>query len=83
MGFELEEGPACTMHFECAILDKNDKLLRVPPESADLQQPPTETAEVGRGKGTHFNLAAADKAGAVRADGSIKLRMVVHLYLPK
>jgi hypothetical protein len=29
MGFLLEEGPACTMHFKCMILDKDDKVLRV------------------------------------------------------
>ena len=29
IGFRLEEGPDCTMHFKCSILDKNDKVLRV------------------------------------------------------
>jgi len=33
--------------------------------------------------GTDFDLTEADKAGAVRADGRIKLRMVVRLYLPE
>jgi len=33
--------------------------------------------------GAWFDLTDADKAGAVRADGSIRLRMVVHLYLPE
>ncbi|KAJ1469389.1 hypothetical protein T484DRAFT_1851979 [Baffinella frigidus] len=28
MGFALEEGPACTMHFKCSVLDKDDKVLR-------------------------------------------------------
>ena len=85
MGFTLNEGPECTMHFKCSILDKNDKVLRVcsAPEDSDFREPPIETEAVGLGMGAYFNLTAADKAGAVRADGSIKLRMVVHLYLPE
>ena len=81
IGFELEEGPACTMHFKCSILDKNDKVLRVvsDPTDCDFQKPPIKTEELG----AWFDLTEADKAGAVRADGSIKLRMVVHLYLPE
>ena len=84
MGFRLEEGPACTMHFKCSILDKNDKVLRVSmPVRCDFRQPAVETGPVGVGRGVFFALTDADKAGAVRADGEIKLRMVVHLYLPE
>jgi len=85
MGFTLEEGPACTMHYKCSILDKNDKVLRVVsrPEECDFRKPPAKTGPVGRGYGALFEPTAADKAGAVRADGRIKLRMVVHLYLPE
>ena len=77
MAFLLEEGPVCTMHFKCSILDKNDKVLRVVSDLVDYEfwEPPT-------GKGATFTLTDADKAGAVRADGSIKLCMVVYLYLP-
>ena len=85
MGFELEEGPACTMHYKCSLLDKNDKVLRVvsDPEACDFREPPIEAPTLGEGIGPGFNLSAADKTGAVRADGSIKFRMVVHLYLPE
>ena len=85
MGFCIEEGPRCTMHFKCSILDKNDKVLRIVsrPEDSDFRKPPIETGPIGQGCGALFNLTAADKAGAVRADGSIRLRMVVHLYLPE
>ena len=67
MAFELQEGPQCQMHFKFLILDKDDKVLR----------------GVEATTGWEFTLTAADKAGAVRADGSIKLRTVVHLYLPE
>ena len=85
VGFFLKEGPACTMHFKCSILDKNDKILRVvsDPSRSDLAKPPFRTAPVGKARGAPFKLTEEDKAGAVRADGSIKLRMVVHLYLPE
>ena len=84
MGFCLDEGPACTMHYKCSILDKNDKVLRVVsrPIDFDIREPPIKTGAVGRGRGAWFDLTEADKAGAVRADGSTKLCMVVHLYPP-
>ena len=83
MSFSLEEGPRCTMHFKCSILGKNDQVLRVisRPASGDFKQDPAY-APVGRPTGCHYKLTVADTAGARRADGSIKLRMVVHLYLP-
>ncbi|KAJ1480027.1 hypothetical protein T484DRAFT_1957511 [Baffinella frigidus] len=86
VAFVLREGPACTMHYKCSILDKNDKVLRVVsrPESCDFRLPPVETAcGIGGVEGAWFDLTEEDKAGAVREDGSIKLRMVVHLYLPE
>ena len=85
VGFQLEEGVECTMHFKCSILDKNDKVLRVNPEDDDFRKRPPKVwvgrKDVGEGRGAYFNLTAADTAGAARADGSIKLCMVVHLYL--
>ena len=85
IGFIPEEGSVCTMHCKCSILDKNDKVLRVVsrPGDYDLREPPIETDSLVEGIGPYFNLSAADKAGAVRADGSIKLRMAVLLYLPE
>ena len=87
MGFELEDGPrGCTMHFKCMILDKDDKVLRTVSDSedSDFQKPPQPTVSpIGGGMGSIFNLSPADRMSAVRADGSIKLRMAVHLYLPE
>ena len=83
MAFMLcEAGPAYTVHCKCSILDKNDKVLRVSrnPPDYDFQKPALTTTDTA---GFYFSLTDADKAGAVRADGSIKLRMVVHLYLPE
>ena len=72
------------MHFKCSILGKNDEVLRVisRPESSDFKEAPIQTAPDLRPHGCYFKLTGADTAGARREDGSIKLRMVVHLYLP-
>ena len=85
IGFHLVEGPACTIHYKCSILDKDDKVLRVVscPGCGNIERIPIPISVAGGGKGVPFTLTAADKTGAGRADGSIKLRMVVHLYLPE
>jgi len=54
-----------------------------PPETCDFLKSSIETAPIGKGKGLHFKLTEPYTAGAVPADESIKLRMVVHLFLPK
>jgi hypothetical protein len=84
MGFTLQEGPACTLHFSCSILDANGTVFRTVthPDWSDNRHPPAATSPIGQATGTLFKLTEADKACAVRADGSIYLRMVVHLYLP-
>jgi hypothetical protein len=48
VGFVLLEGPRCTLHYKCSILDKGDKAFRVisPWQSIDFGEPPTETAPV-------------------------------------
>ena len=79
IGFRLVEGPPCTVHLKCSILGTDGKLLRVVCED-EFGDPPDEV-EVGRSWGMAFTLTAEDKAGAVRADGSIQLRMAVYLYL--
>ena len=56
-------------------MDKNDKALRAVYDCKFGDFRPGATAI--------FIVNEADKAGAVREDGSIKFRMVVHLYLPE
>ena len=84
IGFLLEEGPACTMHYKCSILGKDGKVLRVVSHlgCGNIERRPVSVSVSRRGKGVPFNLTEEDTAGAGRADGSIKLKMVVHLYLP-
>jgi hypothetical protein len=71
----------CTMHFNASILDKDGKVLRVV-NRCDVPEPPKP--RTGHGNlYIQVGLTAADKRGALRTNGTIKLRMVVHLYLPK
>ena len=64
----------------------------------DFQKRASEVSKETKGRGASFNLTAAEKLAAVRPNssnssknahssngvaGSIKLRMVVHLYLPE
>ena len=83
MGFQLDKGPTCLMHYTCYILDKNDKIIRVLSDQTDddFEKPPVGIASTGEGTGTSFNWTAGDQAAA-RADGTTKLRMAVYLYLP-
>ena len=67
MCFKLEEGPAaCTMHFKCSILDKEDKVHRGVSEldSEDFKKPPSEIRPVL--SGASFSLSEDDTAAAVR-----------------
>jgi hypothetical protein len=60
---------------------ETDRVSRL--ESGDFLWRPVKTAVAGSWGGASFDLTAADKEAAMQADGSIKLRMVVHLYLPE
>ncbi|KAJ1483610.1 hypothetical protein T484DRAFT_1799676 [Baffinella frigidus] len=90
MGFQLMSPgpkmpfPVCGMHYECWILDKRDKLLRMVslPEMGDFEKNPVQTAKKDNAMGISFEFTEEDSKEALRKDGSIKLRMVVHLYVP-
>jgi len=82
-GLHTRRGDLLFIFFKCSILDRNDKVRVVStPKHADFKKPSIKTGPVGEGTGPSFNLTETDKVGALRADGSIKLRMVVHLNLP-
>ena len=86
MAFELEEGSdVCTVHYKCLLLGKDNRVLRVVCGNGmcDFHEPPVTVIPNDGGRGQAFRLNAEDKVSAVRTDGSIKLRMVVHLYLPE
>jgi len=61
MDFRLDEGPACTMHFKCSILDTDEGVIRVvsPPECGDFHQPPTGPVSA---LCVPFNVTKGDKS---------------------
>ena len=69
----------CRMHNTFSILDKHDKILRQVCETGTATTP---AEKVGRTYwGSDFTPTAEEKAQSVRADGSIRLRAVVRLFL--
>ena len=85
MAFSLKEPLGeCTMHFVASIIGKDDahpSLVVSNMRYVDFQSPPIDIAHQG-GLGKSFDLTAAQMGDAVRADGTIKLCMVIHLHLP-
>ena len=70
------------VHATFSILDKHDKTLGQVAEFGTANTPQalaTITGKVFVGK--QLNVTAAEKAQSVRADGSIRLRAVVRLFL--
>mmetsp|Transcript_5453 Transcript_5453/g.13139 ORF Transcript_5453/g.13139 Transcript_5453/m.13139 type:complete len:195 (-) Transcript_5453:75-659(-) len=87
--FTLQEGPAVTLHFKCWLLHKNDSYTRrllSKPDKGDFSKKPvkvTPAGTKGASEGAKFKMTAEDKRDAEREDGSIKVRMAVHLYVPE
>jgi len=66
------------VHATFSILDTNDKTLReIHWGTASEPEPHDFTAD----SGDYFTPTAEEKAQSVRADGSIRLRAVVRLFL--
>ena len=72
--------PTCLVHATFFLLDKNDQTLG-PVLELGTATAPVEHDFAADDAGEYFTATAADKAQAVRADGSIRLRAVVRLFL--
>ena len=85
MGFELQSGPVCTMHYKCSILDPDDEVWWVASDDSDCDftKPPVETAKKSYARSVRFELTEKEKRYLMRPNNTIKYRMVVHLYLPE
>ena len=77
IGVLIEGIATLRIHATFSILDKHDKTLRQVHEIGTTNSP----REVAGWIGGRFRVTAADKAQSVRADGSIRLRAVVRLFL--
>ena len=76
IGYMLRGIDKCTVLATLSILDTHDKILR---EVYELKGEDDFTDVFCKGK--HFTPTADEKARSVRADGSIRLRAVVRLFL--
>ena len=78
ISFQMQGIDKCKMHATFSILDKHDKTLRQVHEIGTANTPIEFESNV---RGGIFTATAAEKAQSVRADGSIRLRAVVRLFL--
>ncbi|KAJ1494555.1 hypothetical protein T484DRAFT_1765324 [Baffinella frigidus] len=79
IGFEIAGIPKCGVYATFSILDKHDKTLCKVFEMGTAKAP--LEIHVSDKWGTTFTPTAEEKAQSVRADGSIRLRAVVRLFL--
>ena len=78
IGFEVDGIATCRIHATLSILDKHDKILRKVFEVGTSAPFAIDDAVYW---GEIFTPTAEEKAQSVRADGSIRLRAVVRLFL--
>jgi hypothetical protein len=81
IGYSIEGRDKCRLHATLSILDKHDKILRQVDKTGTAEAPNEKDFLASRYWGRSFTPTAAEKAQSVRADGSIRLRAEVRLFL--
>ena len=81
IGFNVQGRDKCRVHATLSLLDKHDKILRQVHETGTAEAPEEFDFTASTYKGRYFTPTAAEKAQSVRADGSIRLRAEVRLFL--
>ena len=79
IAFRMRGVDKCKVHATFSILDKHDKTLRQVCEIGTADSPIEQ--KKSHKKGGSFLVTAEEKAHSVRADGSIRLRAEVRLFL--
>ena len=80
IGYNIEGRDKCRVHATFSILDKHDKILRQVHTAGTAAAPVELHFTTYPCKGGRFTPTAAEKAQSVRADGSIRLRVMVRLF---
>ena len=83
IGYEMKGIDQCKVHVTCSILDKHDKILRTVHEQGTATAPFAQVFTSSIVWGQAFTPTAEEKAQSVRADGSIRLRAEVRLFLER
>jgi len=81
IGFKVEGVDKCRLHASFSVLDTHDKTLCEVFEIGTATEPVEHEFADGLMLGTVFTPTAEEKAQSVRADGSIRMRAVVRLFL--
>ena len=81
IAFKIEGVAKCGVHVKFAILDKRGKILCKLPNIGNATAAIHHDFTNGRYTGRAFTPTWEEKALSVRADGSIRLRAVVRLFL--
>jgi hypothetical protein len=84
IGYGIKGRAKCKVHVTLSILDKHDKVLRSLPDIGTAAAPSEQVEpdfKVLSGWGREFTPTAEEKVQSERADGSIRLRAVVRLFL--
>ena len=81
IGFRLQGLAKCRLHYTVSVLDKHDKTLYQVFEAGTAAAPVETDFTDGSYDGNYCTPTAEEKAQSVRADGSIRLRAVVSLFL--
>jgi len=79
IGYQIQGLDKGRVHVTLSILDKNDQLLRTLLEEGTSAAP--QETDFSKYWGKDFTPTAEDMAQAARADGSIRLRVVLRLFL--
>jgi len=81
IGYGIKGRAKCKVHVILSILDKHDKVLLSLPEIGTAAEPTEHKFTAVPHWGRNFRPTAEEKAQSERADGSIRLRAVVRLFL--
>ena len=81
IGWEINGRDKCMTHTTLSILDKHDAILNKVYEHGTAAAPKEVDFSNARMVGRSFTPTAEEKAQSVRADGSIRLRAEVRLFL--
>jgi len=81
MGSIIEGLGKCRVHVTLSILDKHDQIIRQVREYGSTAAPYEHDFTNALPWGTFFTPTMEEEALSVRADGSVRLRAVVRLFL--
>ncbi|KAJ1474976.1 hypothetical protein T484DRAFT_1910516 [Baffinella frigidus] len=83
IAYRIQGRAKCRAHVAFSVLDKRDRVLRTVFEIGSAAAPREQdfSGLHSKAKGMSFSLSAEEKAQSLRADGSVRVRAAVRLFL--